>query len=194
VALVGVPSSGAYLAKELLLQAAADTQQWWWAVVLQAGGIFTSSYLVLVLVHAFAPADEPVTPLIRVPRSQEAAALALSLCSLSLGLVHWDPYLAVPDGTVTKSNPFALVAVSKALWPVLAGVVLAVLLGRWELPPPRAGFEKVVVATFDPVGRVALASADVIVRIDAVLREWPAAALSLLAVSILFGVAMLGRP
>ena len=39
VSLVGVPPSGAYLAKELLLGAAAETGQWWWAVVLQAGGM-----------------------------------------------------------------------------------------------------------------------------------------------------------
>src|SRR5215475_8924794 len=118
VALIGVPSSGAYLAKELLLQAAADTQQWWWAIVLQAGGVFTSSYLLLVLAHAFMPADGSVTGLARVPRSQELAALALAVCSLLLGLVHWYPYLAVPDGTVTKSHPLGLGAISKALWPV----------------------------------------------------------------------------
>ena len=46
VALIGVPPSGAYLAKELLLQAATGTGQWWWAVTIQAGGILTSSYVV----------------------------------------------------------------------------------------------------------------------------------------------------
>src|SRR5215831_13454183 len=58
VALVGVPPSGAYLAKDLLLQAAAETEQWWWAVAIQAGGIFTGSYVVLVLAHALVPADD----------------------------------------------------------------------------------------------------------------------------------------
>ena len=43
VALLGVPPSGAYLAKKLLLQAASETAQWWWAVVIQAGGIFTAA-------------------------------------------------------------------------------------------------------------------------------------------------------
>src|SRR5207344_1409639 len=57
VALVGVPPSGASLAKELLLQAAAGTRQWWWAVIIQTGGIFTSSYLLLVLAHALTPGD-----------------------------------------------------------------------------------------------------------------------------------------
>ena len=31
VSLIGLPPSGSYLAKELLLQAAAKTGQWWWA-------------------------------------------------------------------------------------------------------------------------------------------------------------------
>ena len=67
VALIGVPPSGAYSPKELLLQAAVETEQWWWAVVIQAGGIFTSAYLVLVLVHALAPADKPVALRVHVP-------------------------------------------------------------------------------------------------------------------------------
>ncbi len=105
VALIGVPPSGAYLAKELLLQAAVETEQWWWAVVIQAGGIFTSAYLLLVLAHALAPAHEPVTLRVRVSRIGEAAALVLALCSLLLGLVPWEAYLVVPHGTA--SNPLA---------------------------------------------------------------------------------------
>ncbi len=45
LALLGVPSSGAYLAKDLLLQASDETGRWWWAVVIQGGGIFTAAYL-----------------------------------------------------------------------------------------------------------------------------------------------------
>ena len=36
----------------LLLQAADESGLWWWTDVIQAGGIFTSSYVVLVLAHA----------------------------------------------------------------------------------------------------------------------------------------------
>jgi NADH:ubiquinone oxidoreductase subunit 5 (subunit L)/multisubunit Na+/H+ antiporter MnhA subunit len=36
VALIGVPPSGASLAKTLLLQAATETEQWWWAFVVHA--------------------------------------------------------------------------------------------------------------------------------------------------------------
>jgi NADH:ubiquinone oxidoreductase subunit 5 (subunit L)/multisubunit Na+/H+ antiporter MnhA subunit len=98
VALIGVPPSGAYLAKELLLQAATGTGQWWWAVTIQAGGILTSSYVVLVLVHALMPADEPVISRGRPSRMGQGAALALALCSLLLGLVPWHTYLPVTHG------------------------------------------------------------------------------------------------
>ena len=129
LALIGVPPSGAYLAKELLLGAAAETEQWWWAAVIQAGGIFTSSYLLLVLAHALLPASEPVRPRVSVSRIQEGAALTLALCSLFLGLVPWEAYLSVPDGT--SSNPLALKSLSTALWQIVVGGVLAILLGRW---------------------------------------------------------------
>ena len=98
VALMGAPSSGAYLAKDLLLQAADETNQWWWAVVIQAGGIFTAAYLVFVLANALTPASEPLTLHRPSPRIQEAAALTLALCSLVLGLLPWGKYLSMPGG------------------------------------------------------------------------------------------------
>jgi formate hydrogenlyase subunit 3/multisubunit Na+/H+ antiporter MnhD subunit len=188
VALIGVPSSGAYLAKELLLQSAGQTQQWWWAVVIQAGGIFTASYVLLVLAHALAPADAPITPRVGVTRIQEAAALALALCSLLLGLVPWDAYLAIPHGT--PSDTLSLAALFKTLWPILAGGVLAILLGRWGNRLARIPFGKVLVPIVGPARRTTLALAGMIERFDGLLRQWPAAGLSLLVVAIFFGAAM----
>jgi formate hydrogenlyase subunit 3/multisubunit Na+/H+ antiporter MnhD subunit len=192
VSLIGLPPSGAYLAKELLLQAAVGTRQWWWALVVQAGGFFTASYVVLVLAHALAPADTPVRLLAPVPRVREGAALALALCSLSLGLVDWGPYLSVPRRAL--SNPLALETLWKALWPVLGGVVLATLLGRWGHPPPRWPLGHVVSAAVGPPRRVTVPLGTIFVRIDEVLRRWAVAGLSLLALAVAFGAAMeLGR-
>ena len=42
ISLIGLPPSGGFLAKWLLLEAAVATGQWWWAVVMLAGGLFTS--------------------------------------------------------------------------------------------------------------------------------------------------------
>jgi multicomponent Na+:H+ antiporter subunit D len=189
VALIGVPPSGAYLAKQLLLQAAAQTEQWWWAVVIQAGGIFTSGYLLLVLAQTLSPADKPVSLRVPVARVGEAAALGLALCSLLLGLVHWEAYLSVPGGT--PSNPLALKSLSAALWPVLGGALLAILLGRWGHRLARLPFGKVLVSMVVPARTTALALGGRIERIDGMLRQWPAAGLSLLVLAILFGAALL---
>ena len=188
VALIGVQPSGAYLAKDLLLQAAEETQQWWWAVVIQAGGIFTSGYLVLVLAHALAPANAPVMLRAKVSRLGETAALLLALCSLLLGLVDWGAYLEVPQRTL--SDPLALKELAKALWPILAGAVLAILLGRWGARWMRVPRPKAVAAMVMPARRIALALGRTLEQIDATLRQWPVACLSLLVLVVLFGAAM----
>ena len=189
VALIGVPPSGASLAKELLLQAAAGTRQWWWAVVIQTGGIFTSSYLLLVLAHALVPGDRPVTPRVPVPRTQEAAAFALALCSLLLGLVPWEPYLSVPVSA--SLNPLTLETLLKTLWPIPAGAVLAGLLGQWVGRTPQMRLGRSLVIVVDPIRRHALAFSKVIEAVDDVLQRWTAATVSLLIVAILLSAAML---
>jgi multicomponent Na+:H+ antiporter subunit D len=187
VALIGVPPSGAYLAKTVLLQAASETAQWWWAVAIQAGGIFTSSYVLLVLANAVAPADRPIALRVPVPRMREAAALILALGSLLLGLIPWAGYLPVSSEAASVS--LTLEMLSTSLWPILAGGVLAILLGRSA--HRLAGVPEVVVAAVHRIRRPALALAAGLVQVDGSLRQWPAAGLSLLVVAIMFGAAIL---
>jgi hypothetical protein len=149
----------------------------------------TSSYVLLVLAHALAPADEPVRLRIPVSRVGEVAALALALCSLLLGLVHWDAYLPVSPGALL--NPLILEPFAKMLWPLLGGAVLAILLGRWGGRLARLSFGKFLVAVIGPARRTALALSGTVERVDGVLRQWPAAGLSLLVLAILFGAALL---
>jgi NADH:ubiquinone oxidoreductase subunit 5 (subunit L)/multisubunit Na+/H+ antiporter MnhA subunit len=191
VALVGVPPAGAYLAKELLLNAAAETQQWWWAAVIQAGGIFTGAYLVLVLAHALAPADAPVNARVCVPWYQQAAALVLAVCSLLLGLVHWEAYLPIPDGTLSVS--FGFKTVTAAVWPLLAGAIMAILIGRWRAWPQHATWHRVVAAIIAPPRHIVVAVGGMLERADGTLRRWPAAGLSLLILVVALGAAMLAR-
>jgi multicomponent Na+:H+ antiporter subunit D len=185
LALVGVPPSGAYLAKQLLLEAAGETQQWWWVIVIQAGGIFTSGYLVLVLAHALAPADEPAPTPVRAARAGEAAALILALLSLLLGLVHWEAFVSVPAGTA--SNSLSLGSLVTTLWPILAGGVLAILLGRWGERQTRMLFTNSLGGVIAPARVAVLAAGRTIEGIDGALRQWPAACLSLLGLAILLG-------
>jgi formate hydrogenlyase subunit 3/multisubunit Na+/H+ antiporter MnhD subunit len=186
LALIGVPPSGAYLAKELLLAASAQTGQWWWAVVIQAGGILTASYVVLALGHALAPARAPLVPLAPVSRGAQAAALALALCSLLLGLFRWDAFFSLTP--IPLSNGLAFQALAATLWTILPGAALAILLGRWG----RAQiFGSALVGILAPARRAGLALGRLIEQVDSWLRQWPAAGVSLLVVAILLGAALM---
>jgi multicomponent Na+:H+ antiporter subunit D len=91
ISLIGLPPSGGFFAKWLLLSASVATGQWWWALVMLAGGLLTSSYVFLVVVRALAPADEGWSPKAAVPRYQQAAVLGLALCSFLLGAAALSP-------------------------------------------------------------------------------------------------------
>jgi multicomponent Na+:H+ antiporter subunit D len=193
VALIGLPPSGAYIAKELLLQAAFDTGQWWWAVAVQAGGILTSSYLLLVLAHALAPASASLVERGPISRAGEGAALALALCSLLLGFIPWDAYLLIPAAIPTSRGVLATisVALSTAILPIVGGAVLAILLG--SAAPRLMGLPlgQISIALVGRARRISDAAGSMLERVDDTLRQWPAASLSLLAVAILLGAAML---
>src|SRR5262249_53275235 len=124
-----------------------------------------------------------------VPRVGEAAALTLAVCSLLLGLVDWEPYL--PAARATLSNRFGLDGVFKALWPILGGAALAILLGRSGGRLARISFGDILVAIVGRTRRLGLAVGGLVERIDGVLRQWPAAAMSLVVLGLLFGTAML---
>lgn len=168
VALMGVPPSGAYVAKELLLRAADAGGQWWWAAVLQVGGVLTASYLVLILAHVLNRSAAPAALRAPVAALPQLAALALACGSLLLGLVHWYGGLPVPGEPL--SSPLSLDAAWKALWPLLAGAGVAWVFGRWGDRSPRIG--------------------GAIESIDDALRQWPVAGISLLLLTVMFGAAM----
>jgi multicomponent Na+:H+ antiporter subunit D len=86
LSLMGIPPSGGFVAKWLLLRAAIDGGQWWWALVIVAGGLFTGGYLYRVLSRSLG-ASAPLAPLLPVDRSREAIALALALLSVAIGLL-----------------------------------------------------------------------------------------------------------
>jgi NADH:ubiquinone oxidoreductase subunit 5 (subunit L)/multisubunit Na+/H+ antiporter MnhA subunit len=189
IALMGVQPSGASLAKDLLLQAATETGQWWWAVVLQAGGMLTAAYVVLVLAHALAPSDKSIALTGPAPRLRDIAALVLALCSLLLGLMPWEPLLPGPyDSTSSLFDPGTLF---KSLLPVLGGVVLAILLSPWPHPLASSARWKVATRVLDLFRRSCFAFAGLVERGNSVLCQWPAAGISLLLLALLFGASML---
>jgi multicomponent Na+:H+ antiporter subunit D len=90
--LIGLPPSGGFVGKWLLLSAAVASHQWWWVGVLVLGGMLTAGYVFLVLGQEMSEAesDEPAHfgP---VPRTMEVATMALALASLLMGLGAVEP-------------------------------------------------------------------------------------------------------
>lgn len=89
LSLIGLPPSGGFWAKWILLTVSVETGQWWWAMVILAGGLLAVGYVYRVLRAALdREADpQPIPARSRpAPLAAELAILALALVSLLLGL------------------------------------------------------------------------------------------------------------
>jgi formate hydrogenlyase subunit 3/multisubunit Na+/H+ antiporter MnhD subunit len=91
LSLMGLPPSGGFVAKAMLLTAAVAEGQWWWAVVVLAGGLLAGGYVFLVLARALADASEPLTLLTTVSPGRQAVVVILALCAVLLGFVPLRP-------------------------------------------------------------------------------------------------------
>jgi multicomponent Na+:H+ antiporter subunit D len=93
VTLMGLPPSGGFTAKWLLLGAAIGEGRWLLAVVILAGGLLAAAYLFRFLGRALlnVPAGKVTA---RPPRGPELVAFALAVASLLLGLLS-APLLAL---------------------------------------------------------------------------------------------------
>jgi hypothetical protein len=104
-------------------------------------------------------------------------------------LVPWLLYPAVGGHVADALSPAAL---QEALWPVLIGAALAPGLWLWGDRLPRIP-EGDMIGAEEAAFRASYAFGATLERLDARLRQWPAAALSLLAIAIVLGATMLTR-
>lgn len=86
VCIMGLPPSGNFIAKWLLIEAAFESGAWGWAVVIVAGSLMSAAYVFRVVGHAFTPepgfeGGAPITT------SMAWVPFLLSLLALSLGLI-----------------------------------------------------------------------------------------------------------
>jgi multicomponent Na+:H+ antiporter subunit D len=101
--LIGLPPSGGFVAKWLLLSAAIAGGQWWWAVVMLVGGILTAGYVFLVLGQELSQAPSDLAGRFApVPRVMEYSAMLLALLAMLLGLRATEPLALLAIG-----SPFA---------------------------------------------------------------------------------------
>ena len=89
ISLMGLPPSGGFIAKWLLLEAAIRSGQWWWGIILVVGGLLTGAYVFKVIGYAFIQSDLPHEARV-VPKRMEWVALIMALLAIALGLfVPW---------------------------------------------------------------------------------------------------------
>lgn len=98
LSLMGLPPSGGFVAKLMLLTAATQTAHWAIATTILMGGILAASYVFRVLGRAL---ESPAAELVArpgIPRSRELAVLGLALCALALGFVPLQPFALLGIG------------------------------------------------------------------------------------------------
>jgi multicomponent Na+:H+ antiporter subunit D len=83
LSLMGLPPSGGFTAKWLLLQATVEGGQWFWAAIVLCGGLLAGGYVYRVVAPALAasPLDVRASP----SRGREGIVLALAIAALLLG-------------------------------------------------------------------------------------------------------------
>lgn len=86
VSIMGLPPSGGFVGKWLLLDASLTAGKWWWAVVILLGGLLAAAYVFKVVGHAFV--HEKVKRVsTEVPRLMEWSAFVLALSVIVLGFI-----------------------------------------------------------------------------------------------------------
>jgi multicomponent Na+:H+ antiporter subunit D len=90
LSLMGVPPSGGFIAKWMLLSATVMEGQWWWAIIMLVGGLLAGGYVFMVLGKALST-NGPTALRVAIPRHREVLVLAVALCAILLGLVPLQP-------------------------------------------------------------------------------------------------------
>jgi formate hydrogenlyase subunit 3/multisubunit Na+/H+ antiporter MnhD subunit len=104
VSLMGLPPSGGFIAKWLLLNAAVSGGHWGLAVVMLVGGLLTAVYVFrVVAISLSASAPQPAT--VPVPRVMRWPPLALAVVVVVCGIVTTEPLRLLEVG-----SPFSPVA------------------------------------------------------------------------------------
>ncbi len=85
IALIGLPPSGTFIAKWILIQQAMALGHWWWVAVVMVGTLLAAAYIFRFLSHAFNREPTPYR-FVTDPRTELPAMLLGILAALGLGL------------------------------------------------------------------------------------------------------------
>ena len=100
LSLIGVPPTGGFFTKWLLLSASVSTSQWWWIVVVLAGGLLAGGYMFRVISPGLAAAETPLVFRSPVSRNREIIVLVLAIFALLIGMIPGTPLELLQVGRV----------------------------------------------------------------------------------------------
>ncbi|MBS7707613.1 complex I subunit 5 family protein [Chelatococcus asaccharovorans] len=92
LSLMGIPPSGGFVAKCLLLTAAVVNGHPWLAATILIGGLLAAGYVFRVVDRALATPAAPLHLRKAIPRRLEIVALALAIAAVLLGFVPLQPF------------------------------------------------------------------------------------------------------
>lgn len=107
ISIMGLPPSGGFLGKWLLLSAALESDAWWWALVVIVGGFLAAGYIFRVLRYAFMEAHAgPSVDREPTPESPVMiwSALGLAVLAVAMGFMGV-PLLALLDAMPGGGGP-----------------------------------------------------------------------------------------
>jgi formate hydrogenlyase subunit 3/multisubunit Na+/H+ antiporter MnhD subunit len=96
ITLVGLPPSGGFTAKYLVMSSAFAAGQWGWALVMAGGGLLAAAYLYRAVAVVFARAERPVSAL--PSRGRQVVPLILAGGAVALGIASAAPFELVTTG------------------------------------------------------------------------------------------------
>lgn len=182
VGLGGLPLTGGALTKEVAKSLMGDGAAGVLAT-LSAIGTTTLMLHFLVRLRANAAAEDAA-------QAPGGLLLPWLLTALASIVVPWTLYLGA--GGYSLPDALAPKVLWSALWPIAIGTLLAAALIRWGSRLPALPEGDVVVA-LDGAARAGAAFSRLGGRLEAMLRRWPLAALSLLGLVLTFGLLIAGK-
>jgi formate hydrogenlyase subunit 3/multisubunit Na+/H+ antiporter MnhD subunit len=98
VSLIGLPPSGGFVAKWMIMKAILASGQWWWVPVVLAGSLLTAGYVFLMIRWAFKPALGQL-PLKPVGLTMQLVPLLLAILAVLAGVIVQEPVSVLKIGT-----------------------------------------------------------------------------------------------
>jgi multicomponent Na+:H+ antiporter subunit D len=105
VSLMGLPPSGGFVGKYLLIVSAMDQGLWFWALILAMGGLLAAAYCFKVLHRALGSSPVGMADLAPVSRGLIWPAWGLALMALMLGFLAFRPLEMIAIGAPGAAVP-----------------------------------------------------------------------------------------